>query len=113
MSIDENMFRKLWLKYGWENKVTINCGKASSFKEMVSLIAELNLTLTIPEAADEIDEALFFVGNFYSKSQLGEDALVNFSLEKVRGRIVGTCLIRSDKKDFTKFVGERIKKLIN
>lgn len=64
---------------------------------------------------------MFLVTNLYTKSKLGEDALINISIEKTHdGRIIGTAIIRSRVKvichltfkEFTIFLGEKIKSLV-
>ena len=63
---------------------------------------------------DAIDEdSAFLVSNLYTKSQLGEDALINLSIEKANDkRIIGNAIIRSKVKEFTQFIGDKIKSLI-
>jgi len=49
---------------------------------------------------DVIDEdSAFLVANLYTRSKLGEDALINISIEKAQDkRIVGSAIIRSKVK---------------
>ena len=63
---------------------------------------------------DSIDEdSAFLVSNLYTKSKLGEDALINLSIEKANDkRIIGNAIIRSKVKEFTQFIGDKIKSLI-
>lgn len=63
---------------------------------------------------DAIDEdSAFLVSNLYTKSKLGEDALINLSIEKANDkRIIGNAIIRSKVKEFTQFIGDKIKSLI-
>jgi coatomer subunit beta len=67
---------------------------------LAPLIQELNLKLVNPSDLNLIDEdSLFFVCNLYTKSKLGEDALINVSIEKTLDkRIIGTAIIRSKVK---------------
>ena len=59
------------------------------------------------------EDSAFLVANLYTKSKLGEDALINLSIEKTSDkRIVGNAIIRSKVKDFTQFIGEKIKSLV-
>ena len=54
------------------------------------------------------------ISNLYSKTKLGEDALVNLSVEKGKDKkILGTCVLRSKTKDFMTSLGEKIKALIS
>ena len=80
---------------------------------MIDLISE-KLNLRLIGDSDMIDEdSAFLVANLYTKSKLGEDALINLSIEKTSDkRIVGNAIIRSKVKDFTQFIGEKIKSLI-
>ena len=67
---------------------------------MEPLIQELNLKIINPSDLNLIDEdSLFFVCNLYTKSKLGEDALINVSIEKTLDkRSIGTAIIRSKIK---------------
>ena len=59
------------------------------------------------------EETVFMVCNLYTKSKLGEDALINISIEKTNDKkIFGTAIIRSKVKEFTVLLGERIKALV-
>ena len=75
----------------------------------------LKMTLIFPQSIDAInDEFPFMVANLYSKTKLGENALVNISVEKSKdNKIIGTCIIRSKTKDFMTGLGEKIKAIIS
>ena len=110
----ELFFRKCWNSYNWEHK-TIIVSKSKSFKELINNICDkLSLRLVLPEDISEIDEnSAFLVANLYTKSKLGEDALVNISVEKIGTyKITGSAVIRSKVKEFATFQGERIKNFI-
>jgi hypothetical protein len=71
------------------------------FREIIeTLTQELNLKLIVPADINNIDEdSVFLVANLYTKSRLGEDALINVSIEKTLDkRIIGTSIIRSKVK---------------
>ena len=71
------------------------------FREIIdTLTQELNLKLIVPNDINNIDEdSVFLVANLYTKSRLGEDALINVSIEKTLDkRIIGTSIIRSKVK---------------
>lgn len=109
-----NNFRKCWMNYSWEHK-TLIVTKNKSFKELITEIcSKLSLKLIVPKDISAIEEdSAFLVSNLYTKSKLGEDALINISLEKVNDKkIVGCAVIRSQEKEFAQFQGERIKSLI-
>jgi hypothetical protein len=78
------------------------------------MINGLNLKLVIPNDINTIDEeSAFLVANLYTKTKLGEDALINISLEKTKeDKIFGTAVVRSKVKDFTQFLGEKIKSIV-
>jgi len=108
----ESQFRKCWIDYNWEHKVII-ISKLNSFKEVIDLVsAKLNLRFIGDyETIDE--DGVFLVANLYTKSKLGEDALINLSIEKANDkRIIGNAIIRSKVKDFAQFIGEKIKSLV-
>lgn len=113
-SCTDTNFRKCWLQYSWEHKTYI-ISKMKQFSEVIEFISnELNLKLIYPTSLDLVDENLSFsVFNLYTKSKLGEDALINISIEKVNDKkIVGTAMIRSKVKEFATFLGERIRTII-
>ena len=60
----------------------------------------MNLKLVVPSDLNLIDEdSAFLVSNLYTKSKLGEDALINVSIEKTLDKkIMGTAIIRSRVK---------------
>lgn len=110
----ENNFRKCWMNYSWEHK-TIIVSKSKSFREFIEFIClNLNLKLIVPKDLNSIDEeSAFLVANLFTKSKLGEDALINISVEKMNDKkIVGCAVIRSKIKDFAQFQGEKIKSLV-
>ena len=110
----ENNFRKCWLLYNWEHKVML-ISKIKTFKEIINYLCfNLNLKLVYPFDVDNIDEeSVFLVSNLYTCSKLGEDALINISIEKSNDKkIIGTAIIRSKVKEFATFLGEKIKSLI-
>ena len=71
--------------------------------------------MVFPKSFDLInDEYLFMVANIFAKKRLGENSLVNISLEKSKdNKIIGTCVIRSKTKDFMAGLGEKLKALIS
>ena len=115
----ESHFRKCWVEYNWEHKVILisklqyTFCLIRSFKEVIDLITQ-NLNLRYIGDYELIDEdSGFLVANLYTKSKLGEDALINLSIEKANDkRIVGNAIIRSKVKDFTQFIGDKIKLIV-
>ena len=86
-----------------------------SFQEIIrNLIESLNLTLVAPKSLNDIDEnSAFLVANLYTKSKLGEDALINVSIEKCSDKkIIGSSIIRSKIKEFSQFLGDKIKSIV-
>ena len=87
----------------------------SSFKEIIeALKQQLRLKLVIPSDLNMIDEdSVFLVSNLYTKTRLGEDALVNISIERTKaGKIMGSAIIRSRAKEFAQILGDKIKTLV-
>ena len=114
-NISDLDFRKNWSDYTWEHNVMI-VSRKKNFSECVNeLIKGLNMTLVSPKTIDFInDEFPFMVANLYAKTKLGENALVNLSVEKSKdNKIIGTCVIRSKTKDFMTSLGEKIKALVS
>ena len=114
-NISDLDFRKYWNDYTWEHNIMIVSRKKSFSKCINELMKGLKMTLVFPKSVDLInDEFPFMVANLYAKTKLGEDALVNISVEKSKdNKVIGTCVIRSNTKDFMTGLGEKIKALIS
>ena len=114
-NISDLDFRKNWNDYTWEHNVMIVSRKKSFSECIKELVRGLKMTLVFPKSIDLInDDYPFMVANLYSKTKLGENALVNISVEKSKdNKIIGTCVIRSKTKDFMTGLGEKIKALIS
>ena len=113
--ISDIQFRKNWLQYSWEHNVMV-VSRRKSFKEIIGIMCkELKMSLVFPKTIDKIDDSdPFLVANLYTRTKLGEDALINISIEKGKEiNILGTCLIRSKEKEFMTALGEKIKALIS
>ena len=114
-NISDLDFRKNWSDYTWEHNVMI-VSRKKKFSECVNeLIKGLNMTLVSPKNIEMInDEFPFMVANLYAKTKLGENALVNLSVERSKdNKIIGSCFIRSKTKDFMTGLGEKIKALVS
>ena len=114
-NISDLDFRKNWSDYTWEHNVMI-VSRKKTFSECVNeLIKGLNMTLVSPKTIEMInDEFPFMVCNLYAKTKLGENALVNLSVERSKdNKIIGSCFIRSKTKDFMTSLGEKIKALVS
>lgn len=86
-----------------------------SFKEIIETLKnQLRLKLVIPSDLNMIEEeSVFLVSNLYTKTKLGEDALVNISIERTKaGKIIGSAIIRSRAKEFAQILGDKIKTLV-
>ena len=114
-NISDLDFRKNWNDYTWEHNVMIVSRKKSFSECIKELMKGLKMTLVFPKSIDLInDDYPFMVANLFAKTKLGENALVNISVEKSKdNKIIGTCVIRSKTKDFMTGLGEKIKALIS
>ena len=114
-NISDIEFRKNWNDYSWEHNVMIVSRKKCFSECIKALMKGLKMTLIFPQNIDaRNDEFPFMVANLYSKTKLGENALVNISVEKSKdNKIIGTCIIRSKTKDFMTGLGEKIKAIIS
>ena len=114
-NISDLDFRKNWNDYTWEHNVMIVSRKKNYTECINELVKGLKMTLVFPKSIDLInDDYPFFVSNLFAKTRLGENALVNISVEKSKdNKIIGTCVIRSKTKDFMTGLGEKIKALIS
>ena len=114
-NISDLDFRKNWNDYTWEHNVMI-VSRKNNFSQCINeLIKGLKMTLVFPKTLEMInDDYPFMVANLYAKTKLGENALVNISVEKSKdNKIIGTCVIRSKTKDFMTGLGEKIKAIIS
>ena len=113
--ISDLQFRKNWNDYSWEHNVML-VSRKKSFKDIISQFSnELKMKLIFPQNINKIDDnEPFLVANLYTQTKLGEDALVNISIEKTKEpKIIGTCVIRSKAKEFMTALGEKIKSIIS
>ena len=113
--ISDLQFRKFWNEYSWEHNVML-VSRKKTFKDIINdLCKELKMKLVFPNNINDVNEEdPFLVANLYSKTKLGEDALVNLSVEKGKDKkILGTCVLRSKTKDFMTSLGEKIKALVS
>ncbi|MCQ2819541.1 MAG: hypothetical protein MJ252_19940 [archaeon] len=113
--ISDIQFRKNWIDYTWEHNVML-VSRKKSFRDIITQFCkELKMKLIFPKSIQKIeDDEPFLVANLYTQTKLGEDALVNVSIEKTKdGKIIGTCIIRSMAKEFMKALGEKIKAVVS
>merc|ERR1711862_851409 len=66
---------------GWENKVSVNTSLTELTAYLSSLLKSTNMKCLTPDKALQ-GECGFMAANLYAKSNFGEDALANVSLEK-------------------------------
>ena len=90
-NISDSDFRKNWSDYTWEHNVMIVSRKQKYSECINELIKGLKMTLVSPKNIDMInDEYPFMVANLYAKTKLGENALVNLSVERSKdNKIIG------------------------
>lgn len=104
----ENMFRKMWTEFEWENKITINVAM-KSLKEYLQLLMARTNTKCLTPGATTGDECNFLAANLYARSTFGEDALANLSIERLDdGVITGHVRIRSESQGLALSLGDKV-----
>lgn len=104
----ENVFRKMWNEFEWENKITITSEKASLKDYLDELMAGTNMNCLTPGAVIG-EECQYLAANLYSRSSFGEDALANLCIEKLtEGLIIGHVRIRSKGQGLALSLGDRV-----
>ena len=105
--ISDKMFRVLWQKYEWENRVNINT-QIETPRQYVDHMAK-HLHMKVLNSLDPFSDTNFVSANLYAKSKLDDDFLINISVESKEGRLIGYTRLRSQTKGIVMNLGERIK----
>lgn len=104
----ENVFRKMWNEFEWENKITIKSESYSLKEYLDELMKGTNMSCLTPGAING-EECQFLSANLYSRSTFGEDALANLCIEKTtNGPIIGHVRIRSKGEGLALSLGDRV-----
>lgn len=77
--VNLNEYRKMWAKYEWENRITINTN-INNLKEFVEHLEE---TFKLNYIGDKqvLEDAKYICANFYAQTKLDDDFLINLSAE--------------------------------
>ncbi|KAL4477504.1 hypothetical protein ABPG74_002654 [Tetrahymena malaccensis] len=105
--IDFNSYREMWAKYEWENRIVINPQKIEMLQFFLQFKEQFKLYMLNDE--EEIKNATVICVNFYAKTKLGDDFLINISAESQNGSITGTIRIRSKVKGVVVSIGQKYK----
>lgn len=81
-------FRKMWVEFEWENKITVNTNITELTEYLDHLLQSTNMKCLTPRQA-LTGECGFLAANLYARSVFGEDALANLSIEKPVGGAEG------------------------
>lgn len=95
--VNLNEYRKMWAKYEWENRITINTN-INNLKEFVEHLEE---TFKLNYIGDKqvLEDAKYICANFYAQTKLDDDFLINLSAEiRDENRIGGYIRIRAKNK---------------
>lgn len=104
----ENVFRKMWNEFEWENKITIKSQMNSLKEYLEEMMKGTNMNCLTPGAVIG-EECQFLSANLYSRSSFGEDALANLCIEKqTDGPIIGHVRIRSKGQGLALSLGDRV-----
>lgn len=106
----ENVFRKMWNEFEWENKITIKSSMNSLKEYLDELMKGTNMNCLTPGAIIGEEDCQFLSANLYSRSSFGEDALANLCIEKQTdgGPIIGHVRIRSKGQGLALSLGDRV-----
>lgn len=106
----ENVFRKMWNEFEWENKITIKSTMNSLKEYLEELMKGTNMNCLTPGAIMGEEDCQFLSANLYSRSSFGEDALANLCIEKQTdgGPIIGHVRIRSKGQGLALSLGDKV-----
>lgn len=102
-------FRDLWRECEWENKVVVKT-KLTNLKEyLINFVTTINMRCLTAERYLN-GKCSFLSANLYARSALGEEALVNVSLDKAtpNSPINGSIKIRSRSQGMALGIGEKV-----
>jgi len=102
-------FRQLWSKYEWENKIIVNSPHENP-ADFVRMVAK-ELKMYVVGDVNRLEDAAFASVNLYARTKLDDDFLVNISLEKSQGRLIGFIRIRGKTKGIIVLLGEKLKQI--
>jgi coatomer subunit beta len=110
-------FRRKWVKYEWENRISINTtmGHASEFVNHIARAFKLKEV-----THHQVNSEAFVSTNLYARTKMGmhqyiyittidDDFLINISADLQDGKINGFIRIRSKVKGIVVNLGDRIK----
>ena len=108
-SISFEEFREIWRDSEWENKVTVKTELTNLKDYLMKLIAATNTRCVTTEKGLSGDVS-FLTANLFARSSLGEEALVNVSIEKEfpTSVVSGSVKIRSRSQGMALSLGEKI-----
>ena len=100
-------FRNFWAEFEWENKVAVNTDLTEPKDFLDHIVKETNMKCLNPPSSLAGDCG-YLSANLYARSVFGEDALVNLSVEKTNGRLVGFLRIRAKSQGIALSLGDKI-----
>mmetsp|Transcript_3141 Transcript_3141/g.10368 ORF Transcript_3141/g.10368 Transcript_3141/m.10368 type:complete len:966 (+) Transcript_3141:105-3002(+) len=108
-SCSDLAFRAMWAEFEWENKVAVNTEITNVRAFLDHVVKSTNMRCLTPASALGGDSG-FLAANLYARSNFGEAALVNVSIEKraADGKISGYIRIRSKTQGIALSLGDKI-----
>lgn len=100
-------FRNFWAEFEWENKVAVNTDFSEPKDFLDHVVKQTNMKCLNPPSS-LAGECGYLSANLYARSVFGEDALVNVSVEKSGGRLVGFLRIRAKSQGIALSLGDKI-----
>mmetsp|Transcript_14772 Transcript_14772/g.45107 ORF Transcript_14772/g.45107 Transcript_14772/m.45107 type:complete len:384 (-) Transcript_14772:434-1585(-) len=108
-SCSDLAFRGMWAEFEWENKVAVNTDITDVQGFLDHVVKSTNMRCLTPASALG-GQSGFLAANLYARSNFGEAALVNVSIEKrpSDGKIQGYIRIRSKTQGIALSLGDKI-----
>jgi len=108
-SCSDLAFRAMWAEFEWENKVAVNTEITDVNAFLEHVVKSTNMRCLTPASALG-GQSGFLAANLYARSNFGEAALVNVSVEKrsADGKISGYIRIRSKTQGIALSLGDKI-----
>jgi coatomer subunit beta len=102
-------FRAMWAEFEWENKVAVNTEICDVGEFLQHVVKSTNMRCLTPPSALG-GHSGFLAANLYARSNFGEAALVNVSIERraADGKITGYIRIRSKTQGIALSLGDKI-----
>ena len=105
---DQQLFRRMWTEFEWENKVSVSTSITDVHQFLDHILKCTNMKCLTPKSSI-MGDSKFLAANLYAQSFFGEDVLANISVEQTsEGKIAGYIRIRSKTQGIALSIGDKI-----